>query len=409
MSSPFSPGALAILAVGALAPAAFCQDVTPTPAAPTPPAAPAAAAIDPAAKALLDQMATAYTGLNAYSCTIESAQGAQKISTTLRFQRPTSAFIRTVAGGHLVAQVDSNGTSLFQLATDGKSYQKAAVPPGNAIPAVLSQGGSETAVIIANTKALVGILEGPAAKSIAMGAPQTINGTTTDTVVVTLTSPNGGGEQVTFALDPTSHLIAQLSDEQLPAADGGTPPPAHVETVTTSNASPTFSAADFVFVPPTGAKKVDSIQPPMYDPRIKVGAKPFPVKATDLKGTPISLATYHGKVVMLDFWATWCGPCVGEMPNVIAAYKKYHAKGFDIVGVSLDRPGAKAVLTAFLKKNGMTWPQIYDGGYWSAKVARQYGVMAIPFSIIIGKNGKIAAVDARGPALEPAVKAALAH
>ena len=80
----------------------------------------------------------------------------------------------------------------------------------------------------------------------------------------------------------------------------------------------------------------------------------------DLNGNPISVGALKGKVVLVDFWATWCGPCRGELPNVIATYKKYHADGFEIIGVSLDSERDK--LDKFLKEqDGMTWPQLFDG------------------------------------------------
>ena len=108
----------------------------------------------------------------------------------------------------------------------------------------------------------------------------------------------------------------------------------------------------------------------------------------------------------MDFWATWCGPCVGEMPNVIAAYKKYHARGFDVVGISLDQD--KSALTSFIAQNKMPWRQVYDGKGWGSAVPGQYGVRAIPFGLLLNRDGTIAAVEVRGDALPAAIKVALA-
>src|SRR5438270_8474493 len=104
---------------------------------------------------------------------------------------------------------------------------------------------------------------------------------------------------------------------------------------------------------------------------------------------------YKGKVVLLDFWATWCPPCRAELPRVVAAYNQYHGKGFEVVSVSLDRPMKGPALLEFVKANGMTWPQIYDGLHWKAAVAQQYGVRAIPAPILVdGDTGTILASDA---------------
>jgi len=122
---------------------------------------------------------------------------------------------------------------------------------------------------------------------------------------------------------------------------------------------------------------------------------------TDLDGKPLSVANYKGKIVMIDFWATWCGPCVGELPNVIKVYEKYHDKGFEIIGISLDKDKEK--LTSFLKEQKMTWPQYFDGKGWQNEVSTKYGVNSIPATYLLDKDGKIIAKGLRGEALEAAV------
>lgn len=118
----------------------------------------------------------------------------------------------------------------------------------------------------------------------------------------------------------------------------------------------------------------------------------------DLTGAPLSISGLKGKVVLVDFWATWCGPCVAELPNVLAAYSKYHDKGFEIVGISLDR--SEDALKNFIKEKSMTWPQYFDGKAWDSKLGKQYGVTSIPATYLIGQDGTIVAKNLRGPALE---------
>jgi peroxiredoxin len=138
---------------------------------------------------------------------------------------------------------------------------------------------------------------------------------------------------------------------------------------------------------------------------LAVGA-PFPdFEEKDLEGNPLSIGKFKGKVVLVDFWATWCGPCVAELPNVLKAYEKHHDKGFEIVGISLD--SEKEKLTAFIKKNKMTWPQYFDGKGWQSKLGEKYGIQSIPATYLLDKEGKILAKDLRGEALDEAVGKAL--
>ncbi|MGH7967256.1 MAG: TlpA family protein disulfide reductase [Limisphaerales bacterium] len=125
----------------------------------------------------------------------------------------------------------------------------------------------------------------------------------------------------------------------------------------------------------------------------------------DVAGKPVSIAKYKGKVVLIDFWATWCGPCVHELPNVIKAYEKHHEKGFEIIGVSLDKDKEK--LTSFTEEKKMAWQQYFDGKGWGNKLAEKYGIQSIPATFLLDGNGKIIGRDLRGEALEEAVTKAL--
>ena len=123
--------------------------------------------------------------------------------------------------------------------------------------------------------------------------------------------------------------------------------------------------------------------------------------AVDLDGKPISLADYRGKVVLLDFWAVWCGPCLGEIPRIKAVYEKYHAEGFDVIGVSLDEDAA--VLREFIKEQEIPWRQILDGQKWSGHLVQRYGIRSIPAPFLIDRVGKVISVKARGRLLEELV------
>jgi peroxiredoxin len=135
--------------------------------------------------------------------------------------------------------------------------------------------------------------------------------------------------------------------------------------------------------------------------------KTFPdFKEKDLEGQPLAIANYKGKVVLVDFWATWCVPCLNELPTVLAAYHKHHERGFDIIGISLDNDRDK--LTGFLKQKEIPWKQYFDGQGWQTKLAQEYGINSIPATYLLDGTGKIIARNLRGPALDTAVAEALA-
>jgi thiol-disulfide isomerase/thioredoxin len=124
-----------------------------------------------------------------------------------------------------------------------------------------------------------------------------------------------------------------------------------------------------------------------------------PVFASDdVNGKEVSLSTTKGNYVLLDFWASWCGPCRRENPNVVKAFHKFHGKGFDIFGVSLDDDKSKWI--AAIKKDGLDWTQVSDLKGWKADVVSLYGIKGIPMNYLLDKNGIIVAKGLRGDELD---------
>ena len=120
--------------------------------------------------------------------------------------------------------------------------------------------------------------------------------------------------------------------------------------------------------------------------------------APNPEGKVISLKESLGKVTIVDFWASWCGPCRKENPNVVAIYKELHSKGLNIIGVSLDKEKSK--WTDAIAKDGLTWTHVSNLKFWDEPIAAQYGVQSIPATFILDASGKVVAQDLRGPELK---------
>ena len=125
----------------------------------------------------------------------------------------------------------------------------------------------------------------------------------------------------------------------------------------------------------------------------------------DTNGVPVSLSSFRGKVVVVDFWASWCRPCRQENPNMVRLYKDFHDKGFEILGVSLD--GDRTSWMDAIHKDGLYWTQVSDLKRWQCAAAQQYRVTGIPFTVLIDRDGKIVAKGLRGNELRQKVQSLL--
>jgi thiol-disulfide isomerase/thioredoxin len=128
--------------------------------------------------------------------------------------------------------------------------------------------------------------------------------------------------------------------------------------------------------------------------------KIFHLEFTDaITGGTVSMTSLRGKVVVIDFWATWCGPCVAEMPKMKTLYAKFRDQGVEFIGVSLDQSKDKGGLDSlkkFVKEEGIEWPQYYQGKFWNGDFSKSWGINSIPCVFIVAADGKLYSAEARG-------------
>ena len=165
----------------------------------------------------------------------------------------------------------------------------------------------------------------------------------------------------------------------------------------------------------TGCKQKAPANEPVADTTVETTEPATETKTTytDIslpgpQGQTVKVSDYVGKnrLVMIDFWASWCGPCMGEMPYVVKAYEMFHDKGLEIVGVSLDKD--KASWLAAIEQTGQKWPQMSDLKGWDCEGAALYGIQSIPANVLINEQGEIVARDLRGDALLKEIESRLA-
>jgi len=152
--------------------------------------------------------------------------------------------------------------------------------------------------------------------------------------------------------------------------------------------------------------QLDLINKPAAPAGVAVGAIAPDFSAPDPNGKMVSLKQCMGKVTLIDFWASWCNPCRAENPNNVAMYNEFHAKGLNIIGVSLDKDAAK--WKEAIAKDKLTWPQISNLKYWDEPIRVTYGVESIPATFLLDANGTVVAKDLTGAALKAKVAELLA-
>lgn len=373
---------------------------------------PARAGADPKASALLKQVLAAQNRVNAVTCTLKLSQqdGTNSDSATLTFAYRKPQWVKATLSGSTgpLLTGTSNGKRILLYAPVDKKYVQRAVPAGESGADMISTA-SQSKIMRAYVRpqALIDSLTAAEANTRYVGTAN-VSGVPVDIVQVQYTDPSGMDLTVSCSFGRKDHLLRALAMTQV-STEGGTPRESRIdEVVSRLSLSPKLTATDFVISNPRGASELTTADADngMYDPSLKPGATPIPIDTVDIDGKRVSLAQYRGKVLLIDFWASWCGPCMMEMPNVLDAYKKYHSQGLEVVGFSQDQDLSS--LKSTMAEHGIPWRMVFCGAPGGDKVPLAYGIQAIPFMVLVGRDGKIAAVDLRGPEIAEAVKAALA-
>lgn len=172
--------------------------------------------------------------------------------------------------------------------------------------------------------------------------------------------------------------------------------------ITAEEAKKFYEKLDKSLLETKSGKNITKMMEAMSAATVGSAAPEFSAPSPD--GKTISLKESLGKVTLIDFWASWCGPCRKENPNVVAMYNELHDKGFNIIGVSLDNPGGDQAWKDAIAKDGLTWNQVSNLKGWKDPIAEQYNVKSIPATFLLDASGKIVAKDLRGDALKAKVK-----
>ena len=359
--------------------------------------------INPRAQQILERSIKTYQSLKSYQDTgvqsSNSPAGKQTARQLISWKAPRYLKVVTMSGNHrLLDNYDGVHYNYTNVDKEGAFWSNEPLPETSYGRQVLFQY-QPTGLLFTPFLAGVNPFAAPFGiplSSLQLGKTSTFEGTKVDTLIAT--PKKDSKTHFTYLIGQNDHLVRKIvmeSDTIMGDKYSITETHSNIKT------NVTFAPGTFTFHVPANTP----LKHPMEDAvgkTLQTGDTPPAINAKDISGKSATLKEYKGKVLLVDFWASWCGPCVQSMPYIKSLYQKYHAQGLDILGVSQD--AKLADLKKFLSEESIPWPQILD---IDAKVSGPYNVQYIPFSVLIGRDGKVIVVNQDKLLLDTAIRKAL--
>lgn len=412
---------------------------------PQPITQPPASIADKDAAAVLEGSYTAYKALRSFSCQMERESSiatwvgnnekappdVEIYTTQYRIQKPNQVAYTRVRQNGATDKVVVDGKFLYMTTTDPKAlpHHHLEIPFGSNPGQATATGAGD---FIGNWspvlpwKIMPFVVFGvnylrtqdfPWKK----GESTQIDGEPVDVIYWSVEHPanvNSSGpssvyNRLTFSIAKSDHLFRQIRAEER-FSDGSVS--ITTETFRNVQSNPSLAQELFTFQPAKNSVAVTAVKE-LYpttpqitvSPAVGIGAMPPGLNTADIDGRRVSLSDYKGKVVLLDFWSTWCAPCVREIPSLVATYNKFSKQGLEVIGFALDVDKETKKLREFCRDHKMPWRQVLD---LEGKITNNGFVpefKGIPYTVLLGKDGRVAAVGLRGPELEAAIQRALAQ
>jgi len=363
----------------------------------------AAPAIDPHAQQILMASIKTYQSLKSYRDTAVLATvapaGKDVSYQSIAWKAPRYLnVVTTYSDSHARDNYDGQRYNLSRRDADGVYVSQQPLPDvsyGRQVVLQYMPMGQYFTPFLAGINPLQAPL-GMRITALKMGPAATLGGVRVDTLIA---SPQDApGNHLIYLIGQKDHLVRRIIWEGVTVDNDKY---TVTETHSDIQVNPTFAAAAFDFVPPADARV-----PPMdveeSDESLREGQVAPAFTAPDVQQQTLSLEQYHGKVLLLDFWASWCLPCRFQMPYLKMLYQKYHDRGFEIVGVSQDEKLSD--LQQLVREDALPWRQIHDADY---QTSLQYKAATLPSNALIGRDGKIVALNQDKLLLDAAIRKAL--